>query len=245
MNRPVIGLDCSLVRRTSWRLTRERLELNRWYTDAVELAGGVPVVLPVVDDPALVDEQLDLVDGLVLTGGPDLSPSLYGARKHPKTRLMLPARQVYDLELARAAVRRDIPVLGICGGLQLVNVAFGGDLVQHLPDEVGDRVPHRVEGGAYTSHEVIVQPHSRLHRILGVERLAVNSGHHQAASKVGGGLRVTARAPDGVIEALELKGDIFCVCVQWHPEILARESDANLALFRALVDAARSDAVVA
>ncbi|MFO7898290.1 MAG: gamma-glutamyl-gamma-aminobutyrate hydrolase family protein [Planctomycetota bacterium] len=245
MSRPAIGLDCGLQVRSRHGRDYERLEVPRHYTDAVELAGGIPVLLPVIDDPGLVDQQLDLVDGLLLIGADDLAPRLYGEPVHPETRPMHPDRQVYDLELARAAIRRDVPVLGVCGGLQLVNVCCGGKLIQHLPDEVGDDAPHRADDGGFTEHEVFIEPHSRLHRILGRERLVVNSGHHQAAKTLGVKLRVTARSPDGVVEALEMTGDAFCVCVQWHPEQLARDHADHLALFEALVEASRQDADVA
>jgi len=232
---PTIGLDCSLQVRTAAK--RQRLEVYRDYTDAVERAGGVPVLLPVVEDPALVDSQLDLIDGLILVGGRDLTPKIYGARRHSKTQTMHPSRQLYDIELARAAIRRNLPVLGICGGLQLVNVVCGGDLIQHLPDAVGDRVPHRGKAG-FVIHDIAIVPGTRLARIVGAERLEANSGHHQAAGRIGGGLRVSARSADDVVEALEAKGDTFCVCVQWHPEQLARRSAEHFALFRALVEAA-------
>lgn len=233
--KPVIGLDCDVQFRAAEK--REMLEIGRNYTQAVELAGGVPVLLPVVAETADVDAQLDLVDGLVLIGGADLAPGLYAAASHPKTRLMHPARQTYDLELARAAIRRRIPILGVCGGLQLINVICGGDLVQHLPDTVGPDSPHRT-ADERTFHEVTVEPGTRLAGIVGAGRLLVNSAHHQGIGRVGTGLRIAARSPDGVIEALETEGEGFLVCVQWHPERLAAEDPRHLALFRALVEAA-------
>jgi gamma-glutamyl-gamma-aminobutyrate hydrolase PuuD len=235
MTKPTIGLDCNLeVRRKE---KRPRLELWHSYTRSVERAGGVPVLLPIVVEPEDIDRQLDLIDGLVLTGGADLTPRLYGARRHRKTRTMRRERQTYDLELARAAIRRKLPILGICGGLQLVNVVCGGDLVQHVPDAVGPDDPHA--GPAGIEHEVRVEPGTRLACITGAERLTVNSYHHQATGRLGAGLRASARSPDGILEALEHKEDPFVVCVQWHPERRTEDSPADLALFEALVEAAR------
>ncbi len=244
MTRPVIGIDCNLKMRERYGEEYPQHELRREYSDAIELAGGVPILLPIIEDPRLVDEQLDIVDGLLLSGGPDLDPRLYGAPEHENVTPMHPDRQVYGLELARAAIRRDIPLLAICGGLQLVNVCCGGKLITHLPDEVGEAVRHR-HNGRPTEHEVVIESNTRLHRIVGCDRLAVNSSHHQAVKTLGVGLRVTARSPDGVVEAIEMRGDIFCVCVQWHPERLVPDRAEHLALFEALVEASNPDAEAA
>ena len=232
--KPAIGLDCDLKLRGPAR--RQRLEIWRSYADAVELAGGVPVILPTTENPGHIDEQLDVIDGLVLIGGMDLSPKFYGARKHPKTRTMHPSRQFYDIELARAAIRRRVPILAVCAGLQLVNVVCGGDLIQHLPDTLDPGSPHRENTGEFT-HEVTVEPGSDLARIIAADRLTVNSSHHQAVGKVGAEMDVSARSSDGVIEALESKGEAFLMCVQWHPERLAAGHPQHLALFEALVEA--------
>jgi len=232
--KPVIGLDCDLRLRGPAR--NQKLEIWRSYADAVELAGGVPVILPTTENPGHIDEQLDVVDGLVLIGGMDLSPKFYGARKHPRTKTMHPSRQFHDIELARAAIRRKVPVLAICAGLQLVNVVCGGDLIQHLPDALDPGSPHR-ENTAEFTHDVTVEPGSNLARIIAADRLTVNSSHHQAVGKVGAELGVVARSPDGVIEALEPEGGTFLMCVQWHPERLAAGDTRHLALFEALVEA--------
>ncbi len=236
MLKPTIGLNCDLALRTSRR--RQKLELYREYTAAVELADGLPIVLPVTADPARLDEQLDLVDGLVLTGGADYAPELYGAAAHPKTATLHPDRQFYDIELARAAIRRKVPVLAICGGLQLVNIVCGGRLIQHLPEKgpVVHDCPRRK-----AAHDVAVVPNTKLARILGRTSVVVNSTHHQAVGRIGSGLRSAAYSPDGVVEALESKGEAFLVCVQWHPERLAAESAEQLALFAALVESALNE----
>ncbi|MFA5028455.1 MAG: gamma-glutamyl-gamma-aminobutyrate hydrolase family protein, partial [Candidatus Methylomirabilota bacterium] len=261
----------------------ERLEVYRDYVRSVELAGGVPVLLPVVDDAGILEAQLDAVDGLVLVGGDDYSPELYGAKRHAKTEQLHPARQAYDLALAKAALRRGVPVLGICGGLQIINIVRGGDLIQHVPDAAGTRIAHQPSsqhddttrhdgepetrnrkpgtgkletrnlklgpGSACTfaaarggvgapEHAVRVEAGTRLARIVGKQRLSVNSSHHQAVGRVGEGLRVSARSADGVIEGIEGTGRRFLVCVQWHPERLAAKRAEQLAFFRALVSAA-------
>ncbi len=236
MLKPTIGLNCDLVLRTSRR--RQKLELYREYTSAVELADGLPILLPVTDDPARIDEQLDLIDGLVLTGGDDYDSALYGATPHPKTVTLHPDRQFYDIELARAAIRRKIPVLAICGGLQLVNIVCGGRLIQHLPED--GRIAHNCPGQK-AAHDVTVVPNTKLARILGRSSVTVNSTHHQAAERIGSGLRAAAHSADGVVEALESSGETFLVCIQWHPERLAAESAEQLALFAALVEAALSE----
>jgi len=230
--KPAIGLNCDLALHDA----RPKLEIWQSYTAAVELAGGTPVLLPVSDNPAHIDEQLDIVDGLVLIGGKDYDPELYGAARHEKTEAVHPARQFYDLELARAAIRRKVPILAICGGCQLVNIVCGGDLTQHLPDILGAGDPHTGKPEELV-HEIDIEPGSMLARIVGTERMAVNSTHHQAAKKIGGGLQVVARSPGGVIEALESKGDAFLLCVQWHPERLAADHPRHLALIAALVEA--------
>jgi len=230
--KPTIGLNCDLALHDD----HPRLEIWQSYTAAVELAGGTPVLLPATGNPGHIDEQLDIVDGLVLIGGKDYDPELYGAARHEKTETVHPARQFYDLELARAAIRRKVPILAICGGCQLVNIVCGGDLMQHLPDAPDAAETHTGQPDALV-HEIDIEPGSMLARIVETERMAVNSTHHQAVKKVGGGLQVVARSPGGVIEALESKGDAFLLCVQWHPERLAANHPRHLTLFGALVEA--------
>ena len=240
--KPAIGLNCDIKLRTTAK--RQKLEIYREYADSVELAGGVPIVLPVTDSADHVDEQLDLVDGLVLIGGDDYSPQSYGVRKHQKTKTLHKSREFYDIELARAAIRRKIPILGICGGLQLVNIVCGGDLVQHIPEAFGTAIQHD-RNREEIAHEVVIAPNSILARTVGAERLAVNSSHHQAAGRIGAGLRVAARSADGVVEALESESGVLRLCVQWHPERLAARRPDQLALFEALIAASREQPDIA
>ena len=234
--RPRIGLTLDAEPPGGYsRLPWYALRAN--YFEAIARAGGLPIALP--HDPLLVEEWLELLDGLVVTGGAfDLDPALYGdAARHPTVRTK-DRRTAFEAAITRAALARDQPVLGICGGQQLLNVVLGGDLIQHIPDAIAGCLAHeqpnpRTEPG----HDVEVLPGSLLHAIGGATRLAVNSAHHQAAGRVGAGVVVSGRAPDGVIEAIEVPGRRFCIGVQWHPEY--RISAADDALFEALVEACR------
>jgi len=230
MSRPRIGLNCDVTVAASGA---EGLALNWAYVEAVVRAGGVPLVLPPVSEE-LLGGVLGAVDGLLLVGGRDYDPALYGRARHEAASLLSPRRMAFDLALARRALGDGLPTLGVCGGAQLVNVALGGTLVQDIPDEVGTELEHRALGGSSPFHTVEVAAGSRLAGIVGEGTLEVNSSHHQAVEEAGSGLRVVARAPDGVIEAVEGVGRAFVLGVQWHPErMLDREE--QLALFRALV----------
>jgi putative glutamine amidotransferase len=234
--RPRIGLTLDAEPPGGYsRLPWYALRAN--YFEAIARAGGLPIALP--HDPLLVEEWLELLDGLVVTGGAfDLDPALYGdAARHPTVRTK-DRRTAFEAAITRAALARDQPILGICGGQQLLNVVLGGDLIQHIPDAIAGCLAHeqpnpRTEPG----HEVEVLPGSLLHAIGGTTRLAVNSAHHQAAGRVGAGVVISGRAPDGVIEAIEAPERRFCIGVQWHPEYAI--SAADDALFEALVAACR------
>jgi putative glutamine amidotransferase len=208
------------------------------YCQAIVRAGGLPIALP--HEIELAEAYLDVLDGLIVTGGAfDLDPSLYGATSRHATVKTKDRRTAFELAITRAALQRDQPLLGICGGQQLLNVALGGDLIQHIPDAVPGCLAHeqpnpRTEFG----HSVEVLAGSRLHAIGGAVRLEVNSAHHQAAGAVGAGVVVSGRASDGVIEAIEAPERRFCIGVQWHPEY--RISAADDALFSALVEACRT-----
>jgi putative glutamine amidotransferase len=201
------------------------------YCDPVAAAGGLPLVAPLLGEPHLVDEALDTVSGVLLIGGPDYHPDAYGGRPQPAQQLMDRRRHDADLLLARATLRRDLPVLGICGGLQCLVIATGGALVQDLPSDWPQAVPHQD-----ARHAIACVPGSRLAALVGDG--AVNSFHHQAADPQRlGGWRATAHAGDGVIEGIEGDGR-FRIGVQWHPERMP-DSEASRALFAALVTAAR------
>lgn len=191
----------------------------RTYSDAVQAANGLAVILPPDDATAMEpDETLDLLDGLVLAGGADLDPGSYGAKPHEQTVNTWPERDRFELALTHRALERKLPVLGICRGMQLLNVARGGTIDQHVPEAVGHH-DHREVPGTFSDHEVRLEPGSLAARVVGAESTAVRSHHHQGIGELGEGLRVTGRATrDDLAEAIELEGPCFALGVLWHPE---------------------------
>lgn len=237
MSPPVIGITLDSEDPGGYS-TLPWYALRKNYAEAVARAGGVPVMLP--HEPELAGRYLDLIDGLVVTGGAfDVDPALFGAATRHDTVKLKARRTEFELAVVRGALERDMPILGICGGQQLLNVALGGTLVQHIPDEVADALAHeqpnpRTEPG----HDVILAGGTLLRAIAGAERIAVNSAHHQAVRDVAPGAVVDAVAPDGVIEGIEVPGRRFCIGVQWHPEYGIGPADLNL--IQAFVDACRT-----
>jgi gamma-glutamyl-gamma-aminobutyrate hydrolase PuuD len=212
--RPVIGITsyAQPARWGAWDLPAALIPLM--YVEAVERAGGRPLVIPPSDDG--LAETLDLLDGIVFSGGADVDPIAYGADAHPLTDPPQEHRDRAELRLLEAALARDVPTLAICRGSQLLNVLRGGDLVQHLPDELGHS-DHRETPGVFSDHDVDVVPGSRLAALLG-ERSTVKSSHHQGLGRVGEGLVVSARAADGTAEGVEDPSRRYAVGVLWHPE---------------------------
>lgn len=235
--RPRIGLTCGY--RPDPKNADPFIALSVSYIDAVRDAGGLPVVIPPVTTRAEVEELLAGLDGLLVTGGPDIAPKRYGQEPHAKTVLMHERRDFVDFECLRAAETRDLPMLAICLGIQELNVHRGGTLHQHVPEQVTTTSPvlHRGENG-FSYHPVRVDPDSRLFRIVGDRSIEVNSSHHQAICSLGRDLRPTAWSADGLIEAVEDPTRSFVVGVQWHPEDMA-DRPPHRALFAALVRAAR------
>ncbi len=236
METPVIGITVDSeppggYSGLPWYALREN------YAEAVVRAGGLPVMLPHMTD--LAERYLDTIRGLVIAGGDfDVDPALFGAAERHASVRTKDARTVFELAMARAALARDMPILGICGGQQLLHVALGGTLIQHIPDAVEGALEHeqpnpRTEAG----HDVAVEEGTLLHRIVGVATLAVNSAHHQAAADAPEGVIVNARAPDGVIEGIEAPSRRFCLGVQWHPEYAISAGDGRI--FAAFVEACR------
>ncbi len=217
---------------------QEEMALGLRYLKAIESAGGIPVVVPPLQ-PDAVEPLLASIAGVCLSGGPDLDPIAYGERRHTRTGPTWGELDVLELALARAADARRLPILAICRGLQVLNVARGGTLHQHLPDVVGDGVRHRQqESSATSTHAVSLTGPSLLRQALGCSKLEVNSFHHQAVATLGGGLRVTGRATDGTIESIEALDRDFVVGVQWHAECLTARVD-QAGLFAAFVDSTR------
>jgi len=230
--RPLIGITAYAepeVRWGAWSVPAAVIPLA--YVRAIEAAGGRALLVPPAEDG--VDETLDALDGLLFSGGSDLDPATYGQEPHPETTGVRADRDAGELALLRAALERDLPVLAVCRGSQVLNVALGGDLVQHLPEIVGDE-KHKHTPGVFADHDVDVDAGSRLGSLLG-ERAPVKSHHHQGYGRVGEGLRTVAWAEDGTPEALERTEGGFALGVLWHPE-----EGEDAALFAALVDEARA-----
>jgi putative glutamine amidotransferase len=225
--KPLIGIT-TYVEPAAWGYWHLDAALIPYdYVRAVERAGGRAVLVPPDEDG--VEEVLDAVDGLIFSGGNDLTPAEYGAEPDPATNGTNPARDRAELALLEAALERDIPVLAICRGVEVLNVLRGGDIVQHLPDVVGND-DHRKVPGTFAEHPVRVEPSSRLGEVRG----GVKSSHHQGLGRIGEGLREVAWAEDGVVEALEDPAKPFVVGVLWHPE-----AGEDQRLFEQLVEAAR------
>jgi putative glutamine amidotransferase len=221
MSRPVIGI-CTALERARWGMwDQQALLLPRSYVDAVQHAGALVVMLPPdelsTEDPG---EVLDLLDGLVMAGGADIDPAGYGAEAHPETLNTVPERDRFEIALARAAIERNLPLLGICRGMQLINVAYGGTLLQHLPERFGHHEHLRVAGtfdGA--DHDVELIEGSLAARAAGETHHATKSHHHQGVDRLGEGLRISGcSAIDGLPEAIEMPDRTFVLGVQWHPE---------------------------
>ncbi|MBI3089208.1 MAG: gamma-glutamyl-gamma-aminobutyrate hydrolase family protein [Candidatus Tectomicrobia bacterium] len=219
--------------------------LKEAYSHAIEAAGGAPWIIPATLAPELAAGYVAQLDGLVLTGsGSDIEPERYGEEPLPQFGYFIPSKAEFEVALIAAALERDLPLLGICGGLQVLNVAGGGSLYQDIGAQLPGALKHRQETPSrYSSHRVKVEPGTRLAKIVGADRLRVNSTHHQAAKEVADGFIVCARADDGVIEAIEHAERPFVLAVQWHPEILAVHHDPYAQkLFAAFVSAAQSSA---
>jgi len=226
MSRPLIGITTYLTPARWGHWNEEAALIPSAYVDAVERSGGRALLVPPSDDG--VEETLDAVDGVVFSGGADLDPELYDQEPHATTAGVQPERDRAEPALLQAALARDMPVLAVCRGSQILNVARGGDLVQHLPEVVGDDT-HIQTPGTFADHDVSLEGGTRLAALLG-EHAPVKSHHHQGFGRVGEGLRVSAHAEDGTIEAVEAPEQRFALGVLWHPE-----AGEDLRLFEELV----------
>lgn len=231
--RPIIGITsyAQPAKWGAWDLPAALVPL--FYVESVERAGGRPLLVPPSD--IAVEETLDVLDGIIFSGGIDIDPERYGAERHPATDPAQAHRDSGEFQLLEAALARDLPTLAICRGFQLLNVLRGGDLIQHLPEAVGHD-GHRETLGVFSQHPVDVKEGTRLEAILGPRHGAVRSSHHQGVGRVGEGLIESAYAEDGSLEAIEDPSKRFAVGVLWHPEM--EEDDKRL--FEALVAEART-----
>jgi putative glutamine amidotransferase len=236
MAQPVIGLTLDHEPAGGWsKFPWYAIREN--YCNAVRHAGGLPILLP--HEPDAAADYVDRIDGLIVTGGGfDVDPALFGAATRHPTVTTKDRRTAFELAATRIALTRDMPVLGICGGQQLLNVALGGTLIQHIADEVPGALPHRQPNPRNEpGHNVRITAGTLLHRIAAAEQLAVNSAHHQAVKDAGPNVVIDAVAEDGVVEGIEDPRHRFCLGVQWHPEFEINEADR--AIFRAFVTAAQ------
>lgn len=240
--RPIIGINMDVASsRSDDESTASSssvgLRLSSSYVDAVTSAGGIPVVLPPVQDPAMIRRYVAMCDGFVFVGGADIDPARYGAEPHPTVRFLHPRRESFDFALMDAVLKSRKPMLGVCGGCQELNVALGGTLIQDIPSETSSTINHK-PGGRDFVHDIEIKPNTKLADLLATTSLSVNSIHHQAVGIAGKNIRISARAPDGTIEAIEMPGQHFVLGVQWHPEALTQHPE-HLGVYKGLVDAAR------
>lgn len=220
-----------------------KYELKAAYADAVLRAGGLPFILPYSDDASIIEQYLDRVSGVVITGGAfDIPPSAYGEAEKEHLGVLKPGRTGFELAVLKGAMQRKLPILGVCGGMQLLNVAFGGTLIQDIGTELPNAKPHEQKHDrTQPQHPVDVKDRTLLAESIGGKgQLMVNSTHHQAVKAVGNGLIVSATAVDGVIEAIEATTvDHFVVGVQWHPELMLDTVPPNAGIYRSFVNRAR------
>ena len=226
----------------TWAAKSRTYFLRARYMKAIEDAGGIPVVLPLLSNKDAWRQVVAHVHGLLITGsGSDLAPELYGERQRHKFARMSRERATMELGIAKAAYRADVPMLGICGGMQSINVALGGTLYQDIPAQLKTSIDHLPAYSATKiTHAIQIAPGSLLRRIAGKARMDVNSSHHQSVKKVASNLAQTAVAPDGVIEAIEAPDRAFILGVQWHPEFLYDRDPIQRRLFQALVKAGKN-----
>ena len=234
---PVIGISASLLTiETGWFKGRERVYVGQDYIQAITRAGGIPIVLPIINKIEEINQQLELIDGLLLSGGYDIHPQLYGEEPDQLLRSIYPPRDEYEIQLIKQAVFLEKPIFGICRGLQLLNVAFGGTLYQDISYHSSTVLKHTQQTNVeFASHDVEILEGTKLHSILGMTSLSTNSFHHQAIKQIASGWQVNAKTQDGLIEGAEKKDAQFVLGVQWHPELMFDKSHDIFRIFKAFV----------
>lgn len=240
LRRPSIGITPDISNVTP-EAPQPKYELKTAYADAVLRAGGLPMVLAYTDDRLVVESYLDRVSGVLISGGGfDVPPEFYGQTAREGLGPLKPERSHFEMQLVKGALQRNLPVLGICGGMQLLNVALGGTLYQDMAKELPNAKPHQqTHDRSHPHHPIDVKEGTMLAECVGKGQLMVNSTHHQAVHACGEKLSVCATSPDGVIEAIESRNYAFAVGVQWHPELLIDNVPPNLGLYRGFVSRAR------
>ncbi len=243
MSRPLIAVTCSTFYGKPWGeySNNQRLDyVPQEYIASVEMAGGLPLCLPLVEDPETIGAIMERVDGLILTGGPDINPQFYDQEPRPNLGEIDYELDLLELETARMAVDTGRPVLGICRGIQLLAAAFGGELIQDIPTETENTLNHDQKASkAVMTHKVFIDRSSLLHEIVGQEEIWVNSKHHQAVGTLPQGFAAAAHSSDGLIEAMENPNYPFLLGLQWHPEGTSGVDEPSLRIFQALVEACR------
>ncbi|MHB9093120.1 MAG: gamma-glutamyl-gamma-aminobutyrate hydrolase family protein [Eubacteriales bacterium] len=233
--RPLIGISCSYDQKEG------RYFLNEAYVEAVIGAGGIPVILPGAGSVKTVTPYFEAVKGLILAGGGDVDPAYFNEEPHPSLGEITPDRDRFEMILIKAALRRNIPVLGICRGIQILNIACGGTVIQHIPSEIRKPLKHSQSAPRwYPTHRVLLDKASRLSQIMTTTTIRVNSFHHQAIRDPAPGFKIVATSRDGVIEAIEHSKHRFVVGVQWHPECLTEKDRKSRLLFKAFIEATSS-----
>lgn len=238
--KPIIGITGSLIIDEGGMFPGyERAYVNNDYVQSVAMCKAVPYIIPMVYDDELIKEQVENIDGLILSGGHDINPLNWGEEPHQKLGGILPKRDTYDFKLLKYALEMKKPILGICRGEQVINVFGGGSLYQDLSLIDGCYIKHN-QGhlSNVSTHTAIIKEGTKLYKILGEKEIYVNSFHHLAANKIANGYIVSALSKDGVIEAIEKEGEDFVIGVQWHPEMMTRDYPIMQKLFQALVDEA-------
>jgi putative glutamine amidotransferase len=227
--KPLIGISCGTFHDRAW--CPPSFGHRKTYVDAIVRAGGAPVLLPPLEDATTLRGLYERLDGVVFSGGGDIDPIHYGHHSHEKLGMIDPLRDGAEIPMARWAIEDGKPILGICRGLQVINVAMGGTLFQDIPSQIATELHHNAsyehEDWTYLAHELTLAPDSQLAQLLGTEQMLVNSLHHQSLRTVADGLRPVAWAPDGVVEAVESRSEQFIIGVQCHPEALQGQTDTR------------------
>lgn len=238
---PVIGISSTLLTiESGCFLGRERIAVVSDYIEAIRLTGGVPMILPIVEGEALIEKQMSLVDALLLTGGYDVSPFFYHEEPQRFLEAVCPERDRYEFHLIEIAKKSSKPILGICRGLQILNVAFGGTLCQDIASVLPSALQHSQKAKPdEETHRVQIVSNTRLHEIFEEEVILTNSFHHQSIKDMGSGMMANAHSSDGIIEGIEAPGDLFVLGVQWHPELMVSKHPQMFKLFHSFVEAAK------